>query len=370
MGRLAIDGLLERLYDADFSQPCFEPFMQELGLRLESHVLALHTYDVARGFPSIVNGVGVDAELEARAQATADDNIWFQRGAANLVANGISDDEQLTVPRELHRTRFHADFLRAADLEHGMGLYLGQDGDNERSMAVMTINRSGRFGCYTDDERALAKALLPHLRNAFALHGRLRGLSAADRAYRATLDRLDQPVILVSAHGTVAFANERAHQVEAEGSCLQRRQGRPAAVHPADDTLLQTALTRVLKGDTGGEPLSMPLRARDGTVSALLTLCPAREPVFDQWAQGGVAAAIFIRSLDPRRLADDVRTAFAFTPAEFRLAGLLQQGFALDEAAVRTGISKNTARTQLRGLFEKTGTHRQSELVALLHRAS
>jgi DNA-binding CsgD family transcriptional regulator/PAS domain-containing protein len=370
MGRLAIDGLLERLYDADFSQPCFEPFMQELGRRLESHVLALHTYDMARGFPTMVNAVGVDAELKARAAATADDNLWFQRGAAQLLADGISDDERLADARELHRTRFHADFLRPADLEHGMGLYLGPDGDNDRSMVVMTINRSGRFGCYTDDERTLAKSLLPHLRNAFALHGRLRGLSAADRAYRATLDQLEQPVILVSAQGTVAFANTRAQQFEAEATCLQRRQGRPTAVHPADDTLLQTALIRVLKGDTGGDPLSMPLRARNGTVSALLTLCPAREPVFDQWATGGVAAALFIRPLGPRRLTDDVRGAFALTRAEFRLAYQLLQGLSLDEAAMRIGISKNTARTQLRGLFEKTGTHRQSELVALLHRAS
>jgi DNA-binding CsgD family transcriptional regulator len=370
MGRLAIEGLLERLYDADFSQPCFEPFMQALGQRLKSHVLALHTYDVAHGLPVMVNAVGVDAELKARAEDTADDNIWFQRGAADLIANGVSDDEQLADARELHRTRFHADFLRAADLEHGMGLYLGRDGDNDGSLVVMTINRSGRFGCYTDEERALAKALLPHLRNAFALHGRLRRLSAADRAYRATLDRLDQPMILVSAQGNVAFANARAQQLEAEGTCLQRRQGRPAAVHPADDTLLQMALLRVLSGDTGGEPLSMPLRTRGGTVSALLTLCPASDPVFEPWAHGGVAAALFLRSLQPRRLADDVRAAFAFTAAEFRLAGLLLQGFALDEAAARTGISKNTARTQLRGLFEKTGTHRQSELVALLHRAS
>ena len=215
MGRLAIEGLLERLYEADFSQPCFEPFMQELGRRLESHVLGLHTYDMARGFPSMVNAVGVDAELKARAAATADDNLWFQRGAAQLLAEGISDDERLADARELHRTRFHADFLRPADLEHGMGLYLGPDGDNDRSMVVMTINRSGRFGCYTDDERALAKALLPHLRNAFALHGRLRGLSAADRAYRATLDQLGQPVFLVSVQGIVAFANEQAQSLEA-----------------------------------------------------------------------------------------------------------------------------------------------------------
>lgn len=370
MGRLAIDGLLDRLYDADFSQPCFEPFMRELGQCLESHVLALHSYERSSGLPSIINGVGIDAELTARAADTANDNIWFQRGAAALLATGMSDDEQLAAPHELHRTRFHADFLRVADLEHGMGLYLGQDGDNDGSMVVMTINRSGRFGCYSDEERALVKALLPRLRNAFSLHGRMRGLALADATYRGALDRLAQPVVLVSAQGRVMFANERAHGLEAEGSSLQQRQGRPAAVHPLDDARLQAALARVLSGDSDGEPVSLPLHARDGTLTALLTICPTRDPVFDPWAHANVAAALFVRSLQPRRLADDVRAAFGFTAAEFRLARALLQGLALDEAALRIGISKNTARTQLRGLFEKTGAHRQSELVALLHRAS
>lgn len=370
MGRLAIDGLLERLYDADFSQPCFEPFMREFGHRMQAHVLALHTYDLRSGLPAMVNAVGVDPELEARAEDTANDNIWFQRGAADLLAHGIADDEALAESRELHRTRFHADFLRPADLEHGMGLHLGQDGDDAGTMVVMTINRSGRFGCYTDEERALAKTLLPHLRNAFALHGRLRGLSAADHAYRGTLDRLDQPVILVSARGLVAFANERAQQFEAEAGCLQRRLGRPAAFHAADDAALQAALGRVLTGDTHGEPVSMPLHARDGTVSALLTICPVRDPVFDRWAHTGVGAAIFVRPLQPRRLAGDVQAAFSLTAAESRLAGMLLQGHALDEVSARLGISKNTVRTQLRSLFEKTGTHRQADLVALLHRAS
>lgn len=370
MGRLAIEGLLERLYEADFSQPCFEPFMRELGQRLESHVLALHTYDLATGLPSMVNAVGIDAELEARAADTASDNIWFQRGAAQLLGNGIADDESLADRRALHRTRFHADFLRPADLEHGMGLYLGQDGDDDGTMVVMSINRSGRFGCYTDEERGLAKALLPHLRNAFALHGRLRRLPAEVRAYRGMLDRLDQPLILLTRQGTVAFANERAQAVEADGAFLQRRHGRPAATHPADDVLLQAALARVLAGETGGRPVSMPLHGRGGAVSALLTVCPAHDAVFDPWGRAGLGAALFIRALQPRRLAEDVRAAFGLTAAEFRLAGLLLQGCSLDEASARLGTSRNTVRTQLRGLFEKTGTRRQPDLVALLHRAS
>src|SRR5690606_33844983 len=110
-------------------------------------------------------------------------------------------------------------------------------------------------------------------------------------------------------------------------------QGRPVAVHPADDALLQAALSRALTGETGGKPLSMPLHARTGAVSALLRICPTPDAVFDPWAHGGVAAVLFARPLQPRQLGDDARAAFAFTAAEFRLAGLLLQGLTLDAAA-------------------------------------
>jgi DNA-binding CsgD family transcriptional regulator len=61
-----------------------------------------------------------------------------------------------------------------------------------------------------------------------------------------------------------------------------------------------------------------------------------------------------------------IAAAFALTPAEARLAALLAQGMAPAEAARRLGISRETARNQLKAIFNKTGTHRQAELVALL----
>jgi DNA-binding CsgD family transcriptional regulator len=363
-----MDRLLQRLYDADFSEACFEPFMRELGKRMHSHVLALHTHDLARGRTSIVNGVGVDDALLACWEEVANDNLWFQRGAAELLREGTSDDEKLTTRGELHRSRFHADFLRGADLEHGMGLFLGNDSD--RSLVVLTINRSGRHGCFTDEERELARTLLPHLRNAYALHSRMRALHGLQHAYRATLDRLEKPVFLVSRSGSVVFANESARQLEALGTCLQVRNGKPVAVHQPDDVLLGAALARVVSGATAGDSLPLPMHDRKGEISALLTICPTPPSVYADPQRGNVAAAVFVRALQPRVVPEDVRVAFGLTGAEFRLARKLAGGSTLEDASEHLGISKNTARTQLRGLFEKTGTHRQSDLVAVLHRAS
>lgn len=64
--------------------------------------------------------------------------------------------------------------------------------------------------------------------------------------------------------------------------------------------------------------------------------------------------------------ADLLRVMFDLTPAEARLARGLMSGSTLEETARQLGISKLTARTQLRGIFAKTGVSRQVDLVLLL----
>jgi DNA-binding CsgD family transcriptional regulator len=54
---------------------------------------------------------------------------------------------------------------------------------------------------------------------------------------------------------------------------------------------------------------------------------------------------------------------FGLTTAESELAVALTQGSTLTECAQRRGVTINTAKTQLRHILNKAGTHRQSELV-------
>jgi DNA-binding CsgD family transcriptional regulator len=61
-----------------------------------------------------------------------------------------------------------------------------------------------------------------------------------------------------------------------------------------------------------------------------------------------------------------VAKAFGLSPAEKALASLLGSGSSPRQAAEKLGITYETARTQLKAIFAKTGVHRQSELVALL----
>ena len=53
---------------------------------------------------------------------------------------------------------------------------------------------------------------------------------------------------------------------------------------------------------------------------------------------------------------------------EAALAQELLVGLGLTEAAARLGIGLSTAKTQLQGIFAKTGTRRQTDLIRLLVR--
>jgi DNA-binding CsgD family transcriptional regulator len=61
-----------------------------------------------------------------------------------------------------------------------------------------------------------------------------------------------------------------------------------------------------------------------------------------------------------------VQSLFDLTPAEARVARSLSAGETVEKIASIGGVSLNTVRSQLRCVLEKTGCHRQAEVVALL----
>jgi DNA-binding CsgD family transcriptional regulator len=59
------------------------------------------------------------------------------------------------------------------------------------------------------------------------------------------------------------------------------------------------------------------------------------------------------------------RTLWGLSPAEATLLALLVRGTSPTEAATQLGPAVDTVRKRLKVIFEKTGTHRQAELVSL-----
>ncbi|NDC58680.1 MAG: helix-turn-helix transcriptional regulator, partial [Alphaproteobacteria bacterium] len=63
-----------------------------------------------------------------------------------------------------------------------------------------------------------------------------------------------------------------------------------------------------------------------------------------------------------------LQSVFGLSFAEARVAIAVAEGASLPALAARFEVAHATVRTQLRCVFEKTGTRRQSELAALIAR--
>jgi DNA-binding CsgD family transcriptional regulator len=85
-------------------------------------------------------------------------------------------------------------------------------------------------------------------------------------------------------------------------------------------------------------------------------------------ALSDAVAVLYVSDVEAHSLprSETLRSLYSLTGAEIELVELLCDGASLEEAADRRGVTMNTARSQLKQIFMKTSTGRQSELVRLV----
>lgn len=366
MDRRRSTRLLDALYGMDPRAPDWTPLFTLLAATFRAHVVALQVHDTHPRRGRLMQSIGLSETLLAMHNNASCERPWFERGVGTLLSQGIADDRGLMADDELRATRYHAEFMQPAGIAHGMALCLQQHRPGD--LAVLTINRGANAGCFDEAELALARSLLPHLHNVYVLQQRMSWLEGQAQRFRSTIDQLSNGVAMFDAGGHLLFFNSAAGKMEASGLFAHHPDGRLTLPHMPDDHRLQQALGKFAT-DTTATPTVLQIHSRAGQLCGMLKLCPANMLAGTQWSEFRVSVIAFIKPLErsaTTTLTPILRTQWGFTPAEARLAQRLMEGLSLDEAAECTHVTKNTVRTQLRSLFDKTETRRQSQLVRVL----
>ena len=130
---------------------------------------------------------------------------------------------------------------------------------------------------------------------------------------------------------------------------------------------LNKAFSQMHNGETDPPPRVSPVllpRAERRPIVA----CPLRLATLGD--DRTLPCVIIVILIDPearmRPSTARLRTCFGLTAAEARMAIHLMSGKPLGAVARDLRVSKQTVRTQLKALFEKTDVHRQAELLTLL----
>lgn len=114
-----------------------------------------------------------------------------------------------------------------------------------------------------------------------------------------------------------------------------------------------------------GQPVSLMLPRRDQLTDRFSVII--LKPPSSQTAQARGLLCL-VTPLDRRRAptARQLIALFNLTPAEARLSRAVASGETLEDYAESNGLKLSTVRTQLRAVFNKTGTDRQTTLVRLI----
>jgi uncharacterized protein YhfF/DNA-binding CsgD family transcriptional regulator len=225
------------------------------------------------------------------------------------------------------------------------------------------------------------RQVAPYLDRGIAL---LRQLSQQRRmavALEAILARIQTAVVTVGPTMAVGFTNLAAEALFRRGDGFRFRNGTLRTRWPADEQRLKSAVeaacsrvnrSGVLTNDIGRQRSMgnlVSIFRNDGQPPYQASVFPLKPSHAIHDLAHTCEAILFVE--DPEQKpgpdqADLYSRAFRLTPAEARLAVHLASSGSLRDAADTLSVTYNTARSQLRAIFDKTGTHRQTELMRVL----
>jgi len=184
----------------------------------------------------------------------------------------------------------------------------------------------------------------------------------------AALEVIPYAVLVVDKRGRPIITNRRAAQLLTDGDTLRPTPLGIAAADEATTAALRTAIADAARASGRvAHPRTVALRSHRGSTTVAAVVLPAPLSATPLGTKRP-AAVVFVAT--PATTAgirtESLRAHYGVTAAEARLARALCDGCSLQEAAQRLGVSLHTVRSQLKQLFEKTGTNRQAALVLLL----
>lgn len=284
-----------------------------------------------------------------------------ERPARMLKANrqGFIRDIDVYTMEELEAEESWTGFHRPNGLGWAAGSFVMiPTGD----VAVISVERRYVDGPMSDEDIARLDALRPHLARA-ALVAIRNDYEKAATATRL-LEALGLPACAASRGGRVVVANDgfQTFRGLSIGAGDQIR-----VAHDGAQALLLQALGRSQEDGFGGASIPLP---SSGGLPAVIHVIPIRREAHDIF--GRTDAFVVVTPVQPAETAPAALLSglFDLSAAEARVAAGIAAGLSVDAIAEQHGRSRETIRSHLKQIFQKSGVSRQAELATLLGRVA
>lgn len=271
--------------------------------------------------------------------------------------------------RQFLQTEFYADWARPQNIHHGLCGTLHEDTDQK---IQFLIQRTEEPGHYTRQERDLINAaLVPHMRRVCQLNQLYSRMEGRSEAIAAAAAHSSLPFLLLGADTKVIFASPGAEALIRAGGSLAIEQDRLRVKAPRSGERLQQLVTAARdsalgRWDSAGGVLQIERPAQAPLTLLITPVAGHVEPLLFAPRQSHVAVFVHDPARHPELSQALLQQLYRLTPAEARVAAAIARGLSLEQLATREHKSVHTLRSQLKAVFQKTGTARQNELAHLI----
>jgi DNA-binding CsgD family transcriptional regulator/PAS domain-containing protein len=373
-----IGSIADLFHEAALEPGLWQAALERLGKALSESAVNLISYGHSTGF-AVIGQVGFDIGQMTKVIAEHScprSNRWIQ--VVQETASG-----ELVRPRdfmsqlELEDDQIYRKFVRWHGYDDGVASALDRSVDSFSTLSTFRMKH------YQRPELSFLRLCLPAVRRALQVARHVGNLTNELERSHAVMDAIRIGIVLTNAVGSIIDMNAAAKAILDKRDGLRVAPGGKLSADVGSETVRiercilasATAAGRSLKGARGVDgtsPVAGAVRVsrRSGSEPLSLLIAPLRTEKFFGVPGFGAKASVVIFVSDPdRRPQTPIRMladAHGLTLTEATLLSHLLAGHDLRQAAELMSVTMSTAKTLLQRSFDRTGTRRQAQLMALV----
>jgi DNA-binding NarL/FixJ family response regulator len=365
--------LVGAIYDCVIDPERWEPTLDALRDRLDCANAILYVADPSLGTHRLQKMVGIDPGWAVQLARHESDLAALHATVDDFYTRSL--DQPFVCHKDVHpaawlANRYYREWAAPQGIVDILNTILMRSPNRFASCAFC---RHEAFGLIGDREIGLARRVAPHLRRAVAVSDLIDMRSVTSDALAGALDAIAAGIVIVTDTGEVAHANLAAKRMFDDGAPLRRVRGRLHAADPETTARLGRVIARAIEGDPEQAAASIGLALSTGQAGATIAtahILPLASGDLRAGLLPRAAAAVFVScDMAPSMAAlDAVADAYGLTRSEVRVLGRLVMGEGIAQAAAALNIAVTTTKTHVARLLSKTGSRRQTDLLALVNR--
>jgi DNA-binding CsgD family transcriptional regulator len=358
-----LSDLIGMIYDAAGSPHLWQRFIAEACNVFRAHISNLILLDSKQPSTAVVQSFGIDWPTQVEFANRVHEDYWVA-GGKKLSSGSVVLGSEMIGLKEMHKTAFYKEMATPNQAEYMVGAVIENRPERQ---ALISFIRGKDAGNFDETAKRILTLLMPHIQRAHYIHLQLANKASLER----TLDESPYGVVLMSNTGNLILSNKLAEQFWIERDGMTVRYGELKLYDYRDqrelDSLIRHAQARFARHGKGSGGI-LRVRRPSGKLPYQVTVSPlCGSPDGADFV--GVASFLLLihdPTIIPSLSRNMLKTAYSLTNTEACLCERLFDGMTLEGAATELGISRNTAKTHLKRIFDKCEVNSQPALMRLV----